>query len=217
MNSRKLGWVVFAAIIGFTIWLSTAVFAADCGMPVAAPKYEGNEEWKWKNDKGREWVNRVIGVEGETTAIEWANKNIGYYNKDWVIERVKRGSGEVVDKQGAGTFIDIGQKVLDFPLELGKQWRWSFVDTPSGGYTGLVTYTHWVKVAACEDVQTPAGTYPALKIEIDQRSSVGGSRNGTYYLWWAPSVKNVIKRQYVPSRWWGDKVTDYELIWSGKR
>lgn len=214
MSRLKSGWVLLAATIGITTCLSTAAFAADCGLPVAAPKYEGNEKWMWKNDKGIESIDRVIGVEGETTAILWSSKNTGYYNKEWIIEKIRKSNGEVVDKQG--TFREIGQKVLDFPLELGKQWRWTFRAAPSIGTFTMVTYTHWVKVAACEDVQTPAGTYPALKIEITQRSDVSGGNNGTYYLWWAPSVKNIIKRQYVSSRWWGDKVTDYELIWFEK-
>jgi hypothetical protein len=211
MSMRGRYWTLVAGPAVAMICLYTAALAADCGMPVAAPKYEVGEQWTWKNDKGREWVNRVMEVKDETAAIQWPGNNVAYYSKDWVVEKVKKSSGEMVEKQGAGTFTEVGQKILDFPLDLQKTWRWSATAVPSGGRAGLVIYTHHVMLLACEEVQTPAGTYPALKLEVTQRATDTG-RSGTYYLWWAPAVKQLVKRQYVPSRWWGSSVTDYELI-----
>jgi hypothetical protein len=56
----------------------------------------------------------------------------------------------------------------------------------------------------------PAGTFPAFKIEVNQ-GRVGMNWNGTYYWWYAPQVKNRVKRQYVPSSYWYAP-KDYELI-----
>jgi hypothetical protein len=184
--------------------------AAGCGFPVVVPKYEVGEEWTWKNDKGREWTNRVMEIEGESTAIRWPEDNLAYYNKDWVVEKVKKSSGELVDKQGAGIFGEIGQKIVDFPLEPGKKWSWSNTSRSIAG-GDLRIYTNYVKVAGCEETKTPSGTYPAVKLEVYQKSNVS-SGGGTYYLWWSPGVKNYVKRNYENSRWWGSGVTDYELI-----
>ena len=75
---------------GLLLWMAMclapqAAGAAVCGEPVAAPKHEVGEEWTWKDEKGREWTNRVVGIEGEFALMRWPGEEIAYYDKDWVI------------------------------------------------------------------------------------------------------------------------------------
>ncbi|MBI4573786.1 MAG: hypothetical protein HY713_10965 [candidate division NC10 bacterium] len=46
----------------------------------------------------------------------------------------------------------------------------------------------------------------------------GAPRTGTYYLWYAPKVKNIVRLHYVPSQWWsGGRHLNIDLVNFGGR
>ena len=76
----------------------------------------------------------------------------------------------------------------------------------------MVTYLQRYTVVACEEVSTAAGTFPALKVQVDQ-SMMGGSGSGTYFLWYASRAKQWVNRLFVPSQWFGKaRFRDFELV-----
>jgi len=188
---------------------------ADCGEPVVAPTYNVGETWTWRDDKGREWSNEVLRIEGGMTQIKLPNGSIAYVDKDWVMRQVQTPDGKLITTQGAGTYTQIGQKDLDFPAQVGKQWMFTYPSPPSAGTGTMVTYVLRYSVVACEEVALPAGTFPALKVKVDQ-SIMGQSGSGTFFLWYAPRAKQWVKKQFVPSSWFsGTRFRDYELIRCG--
>jgi hypothetical protein len=204
--------VGFGAMMLFLMFTWGAAFAADCGEPVSAPQYQVGEKWTWRNEKGREWTDQVLQVNEGLTQIKWSNGEVGFYDKDRVLRQVKKTNGELVTQQGAGQYVAIGQKTLDFPLQAGKTWNYSFYGQPRGGGTGLQTYRNEFKVIGCEELSIPAGKVSALKLEITQWI-VGTHWNGVFYLWYAPQVKSYVKRQYPVSTFFsGGWFLDYELI-----
>ncbi len=208
-------WVVVACLAG-TTWAAQA-WGADCGEPVPAPKHQVGEKWTWRDEKGREGTSVVLQVEGDTAQIRLLTGDVATYDKNWVIQKVVRTTGEVVTAQGAGATVTVrvGQKSLDFPLQVGKQWEIGAVAQPRAGSMGLERYYERYKVLACEDVKTPGGDFPALKVEVERGLTAvqRGPRSGTYYVWYAPQVKNLVRLEYVASAWWsGGRFLNMELV-----
>jgi hypothetical protein len=191
----------FAAILCAVISIlvtpsgSQVALAADCGEPVPAPKYQVGDKWVSRNEKGVESIREVVSFEGDLAKVRWSNPSMEpdkegtiLIDSDGVIRKAIRSNGEVVTAQGVGRPYDlIGQRELGFPLQVGK--KWSFTYRTAGGNTGWRNY----RVVACEEVSTPAGKFPALRIENEIRVP---RWSGTYHFWYAPAVKASIKWKF---------------------
>jgi len=201
--------LALAAVLVLTAGVAASLAApADCGEPLATPRYTGGEKWTWRDEKGTEWNNTVVRVDGDVTQITWPSGSVATYSKDLIVVQVRKTNGELVTRQGAGQYLEIGQKVLDFPLQTGKTWEITYLSTPVGG--SMIQHFRRSTILGCEEVQTPAGIFAAFKIEVKQEQA-HINWSGVYYWWYAPQVKNRVKRQYVPSRYW-HAPRDYELI-----
>lgn len=211
MRKRPVVRSVGAAFLILTTWGAQALGAVDCGEPVPPPKYQVGEKWTWRDEKGQEVTDEVVQVEGDMTQIRWSDGDVASYDKDRVIRKVVRPNGETITEQGVGRYTTVGQKTLDFPLQVGKQWGHSFLDRPAA-YTGVVRYERRYSVVACEEVLTAAGKFPALKVKVEE-INIDYSRSGTYYFWYAPQVKQSVRRQFTPSGYWAaGAFRDNELI-----
>ncbi len=225
MDRRPVVRLVVAVFFIATVWGAQAWGAGDCGEPVPAPKYQVGEKWTWRDEKGREGMGAVLQVEGDLAQVRLLTGDLAFYDKDWIIQKVVRSTGEVVTTQGAGATptVRVGQKTLDFPLQVGKQWEIGAYAQAKSGLGTMERYYERYRVVACEDVATPAGTFPALKVEVERGMSGtaprgGAPRSGTYYLWYAPKVKNIVRLHYVPSQWWsGGRHLNIDLVNFGGR
>lgn len=181
-----------------------------CGEPVSPPKYYVGEKRR-KDEKGAEWSNQVLQLEGGITQISGREADIVSFDQDMVIRKVVRPSGEIVTKQGPGRYMLVGQRVLDFPLHSGKMWEFTFPGQPRGGGPSQLYFSR-SRIVACEEISTPAGRFSAFKVEVGQ-GLVDHPVSGVFMFWYAPQVKNTIRRKYVPSQWWsGGRFLDNELI-----
>lgn len=210
---EKQAVVVSLAVVSMilTLLAFAPLLAADCGEPVLTPKFQVGEKWTWRDEKGAEWSNEVIQVEAELTQVRGKDGDLVFFDKELIIRKVVQPTGEVVTRQGPGRYILVGQKTLDFPLQVGKQWEFTFLGQPRGG-GALQTYYSRSKIMVCEEVSTPAGKFSAFMVEVRQ-GLVGSPNSGIFIFWYAPQAKNTVRRQYVPSQWWsGGRFLDNELI-----
>jgi hypothetical protein len=183
--------------------------AADCGEPVSAPKYQVGDKWVTRNEKGAEAASEVVEFEGDYAKIKWATpwltpdkEGVVIVDADRVIRKAIRPNGEMVTTQGVGRPFDlIGQKELDFPLQVGK--KWAFTYRSAAGDTGWRNY----RVLACDEISTPAGKFSALKIENEIRLP---RWSGTYHFWYAPAAKASIKWKFPGG--FGPTALDSELV-----
>lgn len=211
MNRPAVVLLVAAVSSMVVAWQGQAVAGADCGEPVAPPRYRVGDKWVSRTETGGEISAEVIGLEGDLVQIEWKDprwqpdmKGTVFIDLEGVIRRAIRPSGEVVTKQGRGRpFELIGQKELDFPLRVGKTWSFSYMSYS----TGEMASQHY-RVVACEEVSTAAGKFPALRVEREIRFQ---RFTGASLSWYAPSVKNIIKWEFPRGRGYGGTSIDSEL------
>jgi hypothetical protein len=197
------GRMVFTAAVIFlvvTTWGAKTLEAADCGEPVPAPKYQAGDKWLWRNERGVEDSSEVVGFEGELAQIK-SGQLLLFVDPDRVLRKVVRPNAQPVTKQGTGRpYETIGQKELDFPLQVGKSWSFTFLNTR------MQMGTQQFKVAACEQVSTPAGKFAALRIESEVREP---GWNGVNHLWYGPAARAIVRRTFLQGY---TNVPDYELV-----
>jgi len=227
MMKRAVVLSVAVLFLAVTVWGAPALAAADCGAPVPAPKHQVGEKWTWQDERGGGLSEEVL-AEGDLTQMKLQNSDVAFHDKDLIVQFVKRPNGEIVRTQSIESYVlglrtvnpTVGHKTLDFPLQVGKEWGHSFfAPATRGGRGNLAPFWMTFKIVACEEVSTPVGKFPAFKVEITE---VYGDRaagytapltGGVYHLWYAPQVKNYVKRHYEPMPYWiGFGFRDYELV-----
>jgi osmotically-inducible protein OsmY len=177
---------------------------AGCREPAPAPRYVTGETWTWRYDKGGEWADRVV-AEGDLAKIKIANGDVLVYDKDRILKLVVRSTGEILTQPDYTAYVWLGKKTLDFPLQVGKNWQYQY-------FQATRNYVSKYSIVTCEAVSTAAGKLEAFKIEVEE-TYIGSTDKGVYHYWYAPQVKNYIKRQYVPSKWWSvDRHRDFALV-----
>ncbi len=156
----------------------------DCSDSIQQPTYQENEEWVWRTTTGHETAERVgwldegnvyfyTSLDGEQTGQK------GLQGKDEVITMTNR-------------LVTHSDKSWDFPLQIGKAWSYVQTYYPRGGGP-MILEQHRREVVLCEFIQTPAGAFSALKI-LDTKPD---DPVISYYSWYAPMLKQVVKREYV--------------------
>lgn len=218
MGKRVVVLSVAVLFLSLTVSGTPAPAAVDCGGPVVAPRHLAGENWTWRDEKGREFTEAVL-AEGDLTQMKRPNGDVTSHDKNMIIRMVKRPDGQLITKQGAGVYAMVGQKTLDFPLQVGKEWSWSFIGPAKGGRGTLTTFWFTHKIVACEEVSTPAGKFPAFKVEVEE---IYGDRalvytppptHGTFHLWWAPQAKNYVKLHFESQVYWiGPAFVDFDLV-----
>ncbi len=227
MGKRVAVLSLAVLFLTLTAWRLPAFGAPNCGEPTLAPHHQTGEKWTWRDERGGE-LTEVVQAIGDLTEMKLPNGDVAFHDNDLIVQFVKRRSGEIVRTQSIEPFVTglrsanptVGQRTLDFPLQVGKGWSYSYtVSAARGGRGTLAPFWYTLKIIACEEVSTPAGKFPAFKVEVtedynDRASTSLGppATSGVYHLWYAPQVKNYIKRHYEPSAHWGIAARDFELV-----
>ena len=184
---------------------------------MAAPRHQAGEKWTWRAENGATW-SETVQADGDLTQMKQANGDVIVHDDDWVIRKVVRSDTGFTARKGVWRTTS-GQKIMNFPLRVGDNWEYSFFAPSAGGRGNLVTFWHDFRVLSCEEVTTVAGTFPALKISYHEASSesyyqtgIGGPDTGNSFIWYAPQVKHIVKREYG-REWVGvPGLRNFELI-----
>ncbi|MBD8899589.1 hypothetical protein [Rhodanobacter sp. DHG33] len=154
---------------------------------VEAPQLKSGDTWVYSRtvQKGtRGWDNKVMvstleQVEGDRVLVSTTQQGSTQppsehsFGLDWSRSRDVDGKQTVVNQP------------LNFPLKVGKKWEIDYAETnpPSNKAHSSETVHETYTVTGWEDVQVPAGTFKALKIEAEgqwtavmARAVVGGTR-----------------------------------------
>jgi hypothetical protein len=91
--------------------------------------------------------------------------------------------------------------VIDFPLTVGKKWDCKFQKKRTTGITERDLKIARFKVESYESVTVPAGTFQAFKITVIIERIKGGKIKESASYWYAPKVKQLIKRIRKGNTW----------------
>lgn len=204
--------VVSVSIILFAVASANAAIAAwQCGEPAPAPQLKPGDKWTWQDEKGGLVRQEVVGLEGNLAVVRLPSGEKLYFDSGRVLRKVVSPTGNSITKPGVrGLLPMIGLQSFPFPLTVGKSWGYGYTaQAPSGD---ILSYSFERKVVSCEELKTKAGEFSALKIEGREYVIGVNAIGGRYYIWWAPDVKTIAKKQFVPSQWWGQSALGFELV-----
>jgi hypothetical protein len=137
------------------------------------------------------------------------------YDRDWKLLKIWRTDGQPIPPRRGGSFFVfeeiVGQRWLEFPLEVGKKWQREYQAVNSRGRN--VSVSSDLSIVAVEDVTVAGTTYKTFKIrqQITTTSRTGGTR----YLWYAPETGYYIKTQIAKEEaagFWSAEASDIELV-----
>jgi hypothetical protein len=162
----------------------------------AAPSYKVGDTWTYlwgrtDSKPGDLLVLTVVAVtETQTTMSSTWNggppKEVDYDNQ-----------GNLT-RDGNGTTYEPSNGDLSFPMTVGKSWDFHNVRHFTGGTLDVSGHD---KIVAFEQVQVPAGSFDAYKIESRGVNAKQLERlysaPFTYTYWYAPSVKRIIKSEFT--------------------
>jgi hypothetical protein len=89
---------------------------------------------------------------------------------------------------------DSDQRLLSFPLQVGKKWSFSdeYTDYSRDGIVGKMDVD--AEVVGYEKVRVPAGEFDAFKLQADGKRIEGGNTTGiSWTYWYAPAARAVVK------------------------
>jgi hypothetical protein len=165
-----------------------------------APVYKGGT-WTYRSDNKLFSSSRSNLLNGDF--------EITFQDGKRVISQLDTG-GQKVDVGTPGALglmlpskgiIEAETKYFDFPLVVGKKWTSKFYSKPASRWL-----TADNTVTGIETVTTPAGTFPAFRIERYSSVSVGtvyvGTFNtdSTWIYFYSPQTRSLLKYHYQQER-----------------
>lgn len=172
-----------------------------------APALTVGDQWTYQSKAGK-FSMTVKGVTDEGFLIRGTRTTYIYDKSSFNVKFT------AADDQKKKAEYEL-RNVFDFPLFVGKKWEDSmvFVGVRTGKKYNLSIE---FKVEAQEEVQTPAGTYKALRIFTNVFIPEYRKNNYAWVrTWYSPEVKFWVKREYEKQapgeEFWWFKVEDAVL------
>lgn len=184
----------FAVLLPALVWSGVAL-AQDGGNAVDAPTLKVGDSWNY--------TQRDLLDKNQTTAVKLT---VTAVSGDVVSVSVTSGDDPPIERQTDSTWatpteID-GEKStyrnLDFPLTPGKHWQSAhgWLNRSGDPFEEDMNFT----VVGPDRVTVPAGTFDAVRIDghgawrkLNGRANAGSTQR----LWYAPSVKRIVRFENV--------------------
>ena len=209
--------IVYLAMVTIIFSAPVSLFAQD---QVPAPVYKDGEFWHFRVAE-KDYLTQSTRAVGGDYEVFYSGRKVG-------VKALRE--EEVKTKENIGQLRrmlnvpDDDNQYLQFPLAVGKKWSTSFQVSGSGKLQNRDAET---SVTGMEQVNTPAGTFSAFKIERHEYEGVkgGGGRRQetkqagksvnfslTYY--YSPDTRSIVK-YYLEQKTAGGDITgkrEIELI-----
>jgi len=180
-----------------------------------APKYKVGDSWTLRLSDGQKVTRKIRAIESGLYVLECDSNRWQYLDRDLVLRKE-------VTFGGRGLHPPlVNQRLLYFPLSLDKSWEFKIptAKTETRGVLILYWRVFRHKVIGNERIETPAGTFGALKIEQTSYEIVCDSgcddvpdTSAVRQLWYAPEARLIVKVAHVSGKLWQGEEPDYELI-----
>jgi hypothetical protein len=173
---------------------------------VEAPVWNVGDKWVFTQGN-----IEVVGIDQNSYTLNFSKDTCRVENRGLIIfdkSTLNRIYAIREDKRKEYTFFQ--RRILNFPLNLGKEWKDTCTFQPSAGPLKGITInaSEAFKVLEWENVKVQAGNFKTIKLEYTIENRTAGTSGKSIY-WYAPEVKYFVKCQYDKSYFLG--VTDWEL------
>jgi len=177
-----------------------------CPPAIEAPTLYAGDTWAFQYNDGRRWRQTYDAVteDGLLRGQGAHPRATFYYDHAHTLRKV------FIDGTwltwATPDFPEIGKSELEFPLTVGKRWTTTWYEY---AFDQVIQDS---RVAGCETVTVPAGTFLAARIEVSRRNTRGASAElPRYTLWYAPAVKYWVKGRGGSSTL-GDPFREFDLV-----
>ena len=190
--------IIFLGLL--LVFLAPTVFAQE---KIEAPVWNVGDKWVFTGEGSIEVINAdqnsyTLKFSDGICVAERQGHNTIIFGKP-TISRTHFADGGKRQKYVMGL-----SKIFDFPLSVGKQWKYGYsspVVSPWSGHKIYYDYSENFKVLSWEDVQVRAGKFKTLRLEykrVASSSSAGANIDEkiTNQYWYSPDVKYFVKCQY---------------------
>jgi len=212
----EMNKIVYLGLL--VLFLPAMVFAQE---KIDAPAWNVGDKWTFTGNGTIE----VIKGDQSGYMLEFSERNCVVETQGCnaiLFEKSNRNRIYAVEGDKRKKYVMGLAKVFDFPLMLGKKWKYAYsAKAIMGGAYHPVSndYSENYTVVGWEDLQVQAGRFKALKLEYKRittgsSSSWGGTGEESNYLYWySPEVKYLVKCQYDKDILKGSKdIFNWELI-----
>lgn len=155
------------------------------------PQYKVSDSWTFEHRDG--YTGNVTGKSTRTIKSISDDKIEYDINGDPATSDI---SGNPISDKKVDS--DKPQLYLQFPLEVGKSWKFdNGWHNKEGGWKGNQTYS--VKVVSLEKITVPAGEFETYRLEAkgffnNTTANFSGAQTTIY--WYSPLLRRVIKTEY---------------------
>ena len=191
--------------------------------PVERPEFVIGDRWVlryvdlYNNEELNKWELKVSGLHDDS--VRFASVTLA--NKD--ASKVGKSSKATASRStltfGNGLIVEGKEVRFDFPLEVGKTWKYDYKTRRNDG-KGFTTFSVNAKVEGWEEVEVPAGKFKALKVTHTTAyfTETGGMTYNNQVLrtyWYSPEVKREVKYEFIDRATAGDRsrteLVEYEV------
>ena len=185
---------------------------------VEAPVWNVGDKWNFTGDGSIEVVKtdqngHILKFSEGKYIFESQGCNTILFEKA-TLNRINAVEGDKLKKYTMGL-----RKILDFPLGIGKQWKYAY-SSKEMGEKSLVShdFSEIYRVLGWEDIVVQAGKFKALKLEYKRTlagastpyANIGEEIINLY--WYSPAVTYFVKCQYDKDWMKGNKeIFNWEL------
>ena len=203
--------IFFSALL--MAFLPSMVIAQD---KIEAPIWNVGDKWTFTGDGSIE----VIKADQNGYVLKFSDKNCLFERQECsaiFFDKSTRNRANTVKGEKGKKYNEGLSKIFDFPLSVGKQWKWNYPGIAQDGWGGsrsVDIYENY-RVLGWEDIGVRAGQFKAFSLEYVRYNvfpSGSKSQEIKHLYWYSPDAKYFVKCQYDKDWMKGNKeIFNWEL------
>jgi len=208
-EGNKMKKIIFLAWL--VLFLPGIVSAQE---KVEAPVWNVGDKWNFTGDGSIE----VVKADQSGYILKFSEGKCIFESQGCntiLFEKSTRNRINVVEGDKRKKYTMGLRKILDFPLNSGKQWKYAYSARVRGAMQEVYAdYSENYKVLGWEDTEVRAGKFKALRLEYTRGGTGPMTRieDIKHLYWYSPDVKYFVKCQYDKDWMKGNKeIFNWEL------
>jgi hypothetical protein len=166
---------------------------------IEAPVWNMGDKWNFTGNG----IIEVAKADQSGYILKFSDKNSVFESQECrsiFFDKATRNRINAVEGDKRKKYKEGLSKIFDFPLSVGKQWKWNYPGIAQGwgGPISVDFYENYT-VSGWEDIGVGGGKFRAIKLEyLRHFLTPSGIKMGeiNHLYWYSPDVKYFVKCQY---------------------